>query len=271
MTVKRICRAHVCVFPPNYLWVFKIRTDLSPDIEYQSCTGEPGESTTVTQFQEFSRLELPRLVRRTLESVVEQEAQPLEDKLKERLVDIVKECQTQLVRMFQATAGPVPLASTIPQNTAQKNASCNELHVFEGFDSLPVRAARVPGVSIIRANDPTENSNPVAESASGSLDSGYASTWLSAMPTHPHEPANMGIDVNFTPAINESGYMQLGGYYGLFETRTGGIEPAMAINADIIPSAGWSFMEPLHSTGNAMGLGSLDELGPEWHLGEDTQ
>ncbi|KAF2828194.1 hypothetical protein CC86DRAFT_242906, partial [Ophiobolus disseminans] len=73
----------------------------TPYIEYQPCTGQTGEPSNVVRFQEFSRLELPRLVRRTLEAVIEQEAQPLEDKMKERLVDIVKECQSQLLSMFQ--------------------------------------------------------------------------------------------------------------------------------------------------------------------------
>ncbi|KAF2469800.1 uncharacterized protein BDR25DRAFT_227736, partial [Lindgomyces ingoldianus] len=66
----------------------------SPYIDYRVSSENTlqGESSNITRFQEFSRLELPRLVRRTLEIVVEQEAQPLEEKLKDRLVDIVKEC-----------------------------------------------------------------------------------------------------------------------------------------------------------------------------------
>ncbi|KAJ4373408.1 hypothetical protein N0V83_003703 [Neocucurbitaria cava] len=129
----------------------------SIDVEYQPCTGgqAPETSSNVTQhFQEFSRLELPRLVRRTLESVIEQEAQPLEDKLKERLVDIVKECQTQLVNMFQATVGGGPAAMMAlthpppppPEATTQQSgggSGCDEdaaFELFPGFDSsLPVR------------------------------------------------------------------------------------------------------------------------------------
>jgi hypothetical protein len=57
----------------------------------------------VKRFQEFSRRELPRLVRQRLEVVVEREAQPLEGKLKERLVDIVKECQSQLDSLFRCS------------------------------------------------------------------------------------------------------------------------------------------------------------------------
>lgn len=74
------------------------------DIEYQRGAMGAAESCNRTGFQEFSRLALPRLVRRTLESIVEHEAQPLEDRLKERLVDIVKQCQTQLESMFQTAA-----------------------------------------------------------------------------------------------------------------------------------------------------------------------
>jgi hypothetical protein len=77
-----------------------------PYIEYQPCTGQTAEPSNIASFQEFSRLELPRLVRRTLEVIIEQEAQPLEEKMKERLVDVVKECQNHLVSMFQSISGP---------------------------------------------------------------------------------------------------------------------------------------------------------------------
>lgn len=78
---------------------------IDEDIEYKRNTASAAESSSSTRFQEFSRLELPRLVRRTLESIIEHEAQPLEDRLKERLVDIVRQCQMQLETMFQTAAG----------------------------------------------------------------------------------------------------------------------------------------------------------------------
>ncbi|ORY09809.1 hypothetical protein BCR34DRAFT_364148 [Clohesyomyces aquaticus] len=91
----------------------------SPYIEYdshaRSTLHDASSNSDISRFQEFSRLELPRLVRRTLEVVVEQEAQPLEDKLKERLVDIVKECQTQLMTMFQVHGNDGENTSTITE------------------------------------------------------------------------------------------------------------------------------------------------------------
>jgi hypothetical protein len=59
-----------------------------------------------------------------LETVVEQETQTLEEQLKEQLVDILKQCQTQLETMFQATSG----SSASPV-------------AFINLDLLPVRTA----------------------------------------------------------------------------------------------------------------------------------
>ncbi|PSN74263.1 hypothetical protein BS50DRAFT_11989 [Corynespora cassiicola Philippines] len=83
-----------------------------PYIEYQP-SNTSVETSNIARFQEFSRLELPRLVRRTLEVAIEREAQPLEDKLKDRFVDIVRECQSQLITMFQG-AGVSLDAADIP-------------------------------------------------------------------------------------------------------------------------------------------------------------
>lgn len=82
----------------------------SPYCEYITRFKSPDseKSRNIARFQEFSRLELPRLVRRTLEVAVEKEAQPLEERLKDQLVDIVRECQSQLIAMFQATAETLP-------------------------------------------------------------------------------------------------------------------------------------------------------------------
>ena len=85
---------------------------IDEDIEYKRNTANAAESSNSARFQEFSRLELPRLVRRTLESIVEHEAQPLEDRLKERLVDIVRQCQMQLETMFQL----IPAIAASPLN-----------------------------------------------------------------------------------------------------------------------------------------------------------
>ncbi|KAH7109639.1 hypothetical protein B0J11DRAFT_401388, partial [Dendryphion nanum] len=76
----------------------------SPYIEYQvPGASQSDQSSSIVRFQAYSRLELPRLVRQTLEIAVEREAQPLGAQLRDQLVDIVRECQTQLFTMFEAS------------------------------------------------------------------------------------------------------------------------------------------------------------------------
>lgn len=171
----------------------------SPYIEYQACNPTTSQSSNIAHFQEFSRLELPRLVRRTLEVVIEQEAQPLEDKLKERLVDIVKECQTQLISMFQRIDGTTDSANAtetepspeIPQESSQAPTNLP----FHGFDSSYVTCSTSEPsepsepIRLLMAeyecvqSDPSlyEHQNtekpPSGDRNSGSPDSGYDSTW----------------------------------------------------------------------------------------------
>ncbi|RYO42753.1 hypothetical protein AA0111_g398 [Alternaria arborescens] len=104
----------------------------SPYIEYKRNTANAAESSNSARFQEFSRLELPRLVRRTLESIVEHEAQPLEDRLKERLVDIVRQCQMQLETMFQTAARP---SNTRVEGTLSSRAIMSEQIVERPIDA----------------------------------------------------------------------------------------------------------------------------------------
>ncbi|KAI4955219.1 hypothetical protein J4E91_001077 [Alternaria rosae] len=141
---------------------------------------------------EFSRLELPRLVRRTLESTVEHEAQPPEDRLKERLVDIVEQCQSQLETMFRTVAGPGDtIAATSPRSSAQAFRDVIEppddtllpitSSVIEPVDQhtsstaapLPIQLheASYEGVALSEATEPLSDSS----------DSGYDSISLAAL------------------------------------------------------------------------------------------
>jgi hypothetical protein len=54
-----------------------------------------------SQYEEFLTRELPRRVRRELELAVEKELEPIEDRLKSKLVDIVCTCQEKLFREYQ--------------------------------------------------------------------------------------------------------------------------------------------------------------------------
>lgn len=263
--------------------------------------GQTGEVTNIARFQEFSRLELPRLVRRTLEVTVEEEAQPLEERLKERLVDIVRECQTQLISLFQSTvtqtenSPPLSLSQLrLPdiENTVESPAMVDRTKVvpthdprqhpgptvpFHNFDSfqsistvdyIPIPAQYPEHEHVVAKHEPS----PPIEGDSNTPDSGYDSTWnVASLPqesytTHAHEtftqmqsfvPANSMPQEQPQAAYNsgptaymESEYVDLGGYYGLFQSRNAGFGPGM-----MDPS--WTYLDngAGNGGGNLMGQG----------------
>lgn len=225
----------------------------TPYIEYQACnSSQSGQSSNIAHFQEFSRLELPRLVRRTLEVVVEQEAQPLEEKLKERLVDIVKECQTQLISMFQGIGGTINVvdASSLmpaPELPQQRSDTPVDLS-FQDFDSFhePTPAPEAISLPLSKTEHDLSMINiekPLyGDRNSGSPDSGYDSTWTAvAFPQ----------DIPFEAPLHDgTGYVDFGGYYG-FEDRS------VNLDAALDPSM-WSFVDqPFIGNGIPQGPQSL--------------
>lgn len=78
----------------------------------QKTDNSPG-STGFAQYEEFLSRELPRHVRKELELAMDSELEPIEDRLKSQLVDIVRSCQEKLFRMYQESLQP-PIASNEP-------------------------------------------------------------------------------------------------------------------------------------------------------------
>ncbi|KAH8728118.1 hypothetical protein GQ44DRAFT_702646 [Phaeosphaeriaceae sp. PMI808] len=254
----------------------------TPYVEYQACTGKSGDASNVIRFQEFSRLELPRLVRRTLEAAVEHEAQPLEDRLKERLLDIIKECQGQLVSMFHATSGPnlnssdsvtLPAsAASVMSATTLPSTSCSlpAAHgiagdIFEGFENIPMH---ISAVASVPQPAPPETMNAMTKlpASSNSSDSGYDSTWPPAQGSEPHTSTE---DTNFTlqTDFNHQDYTGIDGYFGVFEDQTG---PSATSSNEVIDrySSTWALIAPIHGDVDTHGFvhRSLEELAPGWHM-----
>jgi hypothetical protein len=214
------------------------------DIDYHHCAFENNVTSNITRFQDFSRLELPRLVRRTLETIVEQEAQPLEDRLKERLVDIVKECQTQLESMFQIATGVAGDTSAPPtlstESFDQQARQQTNRAMFEGFESLPIQSRTNSALAPF--------TSPHVGTSSLIPGTGHDSTWA---------PTNWLVPQSELPlpAINHydtSELIDLGSYSDLF-TETS----SMAIPA-AHTSTSWAFVDqfpgPTASTRDASQL-----------------
>jgi hypothetical protein len=202
-------------------------------------------------------------VRRTLEVAVEEEAQPLEDKLKERLVDIVRECQSQLVSMFQTTQPPSNVSTSRPASIPgleskpgfsapkppQNDGNTTDIP-FRGFESVmgtELEFLTMPALPASELPKPEE-------SAEGSPDSGYDSTGANVgvgsgvganggattfqqereFPTASNlldQATAFEQQPNYLPVIpflgneyTDNGHVDLGGYYGLFEHQNSGFD-----------------------------------------------
>jgi hypothetical protein len=222
---------------------------------------------------------MPRLVRRTLEVAVEEEAQPLEDKLKERLVDIVRECQSQLISMFQSTqtqmidtseltpallppAGPAATQGIQIQGTQAGTT-------FQNFDSFALVAPSPDFISIpvtqYTGCGPHQQHEQHKKEATDSPDSGYDSTWTAGPSlSHQHQeplPSFQLDGSSFNPSsvypqqaagifMQEPGFagsdfVDLEGYYGLFETQTQAQTQARDVGfISEVADPAWRYLDP---------------------------
>ena len=88
------------------------------------------DSRELAHFEHFSRRELPKLVRRSLEIAVAEDVQlrMLEDRLKNQLVDIIHNCQTQVFNLYQELRRTTPLPQAIiPPPSTNQLINCPEL------------------------------------------------------------------------------------------------------------------------------------------------
>ncbi|KAL2008441.1 hypothetical protein VTN00DRAFT_6635 [Thermoascus crustaceus] len=74
------------------------------DLAFKQLSAKSPESAAFTRHEEFLSRELPREVRRELELATERELEPIEERLKGRLVDIVRTCQER--RLYQNSLEP---------------------------------------------------------------------------------------------------------------------------------------------------------------------
>jgi hypothetical protein len=80
-------------------------------------------------FEEYSRRELPQVVKIQLERVMDKEVEPFKEQLHSLLMDLVRNCQDSLLKSYHQTA----LATRIPKGLL----SDDSLRMDEGFKAKP--------------------------------------------------------------------------------------------------------------------------------------
>lgn len=74
-------------------------TDFDPVCEESAPSPDTRE---LEDYEEYSRQELPRLVRSSLESVVNEQTQPLEEHLRSQLLTIIQDCQDKMFSAYRS-------------------------------------------------------------------------------------------------------------------------------------------------------------------------
>jgi len=85
--------------------------DFEP-LSEKSLPPEP-EAGQLAGYDEYLRRELPRAFRSTLEAVVNDQCQPVEENLRRCLIDIIRECQDRVFSQYRATLTSAPIPSSL--------------------------------------------------------------------------------------------------------------------------------------------------------------
>ncbi|KAH0545448.1 hypothetical protein FGG08_000449 [Glutinoglossum americanum] len=102
-------------------------------------------SNEISSYEAFSRRELPRLVRRQLEAAVENEVQPIEEELKARLVEIVRDCQASVFLMYRDQRQTLLPAPTRNAERLSATATGDDLPLLNPRTEPPIQADGAPG------------------------------------------------------------------------------------------------------------------------------
>jgi hypothetical protein len=71
----------------------------------QEDTALSPDSRELADYEEYCRRELPRDFRAALEEIVHNESQPIEESIRNRLLDIVRDCQDRVFSRYRSSAG----------------------------------------------------------------------------------------------------------------------------------------------------------------------
>lgn len=155
--LANLCQVPVSLQPMSILqnsfltYLFCAPANILPFLVYneQNQIVSSPASRQLADFEDYSRKELPRLVRARLEEIVSEEMQPMEESLKSKLFDLIRESQQSLLDEFKSrTTSSTPtqpdamlLAQSAPGRPAVWSAEFSNQMIARDFpeqsNSLP--------------------------------------------------------------------------------------------------------------------------------------
>jgi hypothetical protein len=143
-------------------------------------------STKRAEFEEYTQKELPRLFWAALEEVVIKEMQPVEERLRTQLVDMIQKCQDQVFSTYQSMA--TSTLDTLMRDNPTRERLLNQFEPLSRITSTENELASVKsGNNISASNSSTTLSS--AFKSSTTLNSVFtSSTTLSSITSSQASP-----------------------------------------------------------------------------------
>ncbi|PVH71681.1 hypothetical protein DL98DRAFT_520946 [Cadophora sp. DSE1049] len=135
-------------------------------------------TTDLTSYEEFSRQELPRLFRGALETAIASEKQLAEDRLRNRLVSMIQECQDRVFSLYRSQhEDGIGMSSPISPRSATGTGVTGLGILQSSFQSPPYQVTNCMTFGILDEDD-RKSVMPPMEPRTSDLDSGYFSIGL---------------------------------------------------------------------------------------------
>jgi hypothetical protein len=107
------------LYPPTLNWLHDPIRDILIGFHFFRSVFEPVQDEAIqspasfelSNYEEFSRQELPRVFRGALEAVINTAAQPLEEQLRSQLVSMIQECQDRVFSSYRSRNSSSPAVS----------------------------------------------------------------------------------------------------------------------------------------------------------------
>jgi hypothetical protein len=102
----------------------------------QEHKGEPSspssDSQDIAEYEGYLRRELPRCFRRALEAAINDDNDPMDERLTSRIMDMYQDCQDLVLSSYRATleVASTPIPASVPEPTIELAAQVAEYNLF---------------------------------------------------------------------------------------------------------------------------------------------
>lgn len=184
--------------------------------EIQEDVIQSPDSQQLAEYEEYCRRELPRIFRASLEEVVNNNTQPLEEQLRSQLIDLIRDAQDRVFSSYKSCSAITTGTPTTgaPSSSPQTITSS---YLSQGFPTSPLRSqptigrsedssrARLPAFfqppspqnhleSVLDISD--RNIEPSDPNRNDQSDSGYESSSITLLCTLPLTPSDSTVNTS---------------------------------------------------------------------------